>query len=170
MLSRPSGCPSLKVGTKREFQWPVRVVSTQALCAVSVTEHGRWRLLLEIFPWSVCFSWQTNIHDAPSQLTVTLRACVCLARPVSLCSYGAGEYFVGVISRDIPSRFALRVSAASPADEVSTHMRTATAIVDNLAIMSSMDPHVRRGSLMPPSPLSRYPPPHRLAETPTHGW
>lgn len=60
-----------------------------------------------------------------------------------MCSYGPGEYFVGVVSRGIPSQFALRVSAASPADEVSTHMRTAAAIVDNLAIMSNMDPHVR---------------------------
>lgn len=64
-----------------------------------------------------------------------------------LGSYGAGEYFVGVVSRHIPSRFSLRVSAASPVDEVSTHMRTATAIVDNLAIMSRMDPHVRADAL-----------------------
>lgn len=62
---------------------------------------------------------------------------------LSLCSYGPGEYFVGVVSKGIPSRFSLRASAASPADEVSTHMRTATAIVDNLTIMSNMDPHVR---------------------------
>ena len=58
-------------------------------------------------------------------------------------SYGAGEYFVGVVSRSSSSRFALRVSAASAKDEMSTHMRVATAIVDNLAIMSNMDPHVR---------------------------
>eukprot|EP00903_Cladosiphon_okamuranus_P010537 g9967.t1 len=55
--------------------------------------------------------------------------------------YGPGEYFVGVVSKGIPARFALRVSAASPADEVSTHMRTAAAIVDNLAFMSKMNPH-----------------------------
>lgn len=70
---------------------------------------------------------------------------ICACRLSSLCSYGPGEYFVGVVSKGIPSRFALRVSAASPADEVSTHMRTAAAIVDNLAIMSNMDPHVREG-------------------------
>ena len=69
--------------------------------------------------------------------------CVCPSPPPSLSRYGPGEYFVGVLSKAIPSRFALRVSAASPADEVSTHMRTAAAIVDNLAIMSNMDPHVR---------------------------
>ncbi|CAM9167030.1 unnamed protein product, partial [Laminaria digitata] len=57
--------------------------------------------------------------------------------------YGAGEYYVGVVSRSSPSRFALRVSAASAEDEMSTHMRVATAIVDNLALMSNMDPHVR---------------------------
>ncbi|CBN73996.1 hypothetical protein Esi_0009_0188 [Ectocarpus siliculosus] len=56
-------------------------------------------------------------------------------------NYGPGEYFVGIVSRGNPSRFRLRVSAASPADEISTHMRTATAIVDNLAVMSNMDPH-----------------------------
>ncbi|CAM9653059.1 unnamed protein product [Ectocarpus sp. 12 AP-2014] len=56
-------------------------------------------------------------------------------------NYGPGEYFVGVVSRGMPSRFRLRVSAASPADEISTHMRTATAIVDNLVVMSNMDPH-----------------------------
>ncbi|CAM9261120.1 unnamed protein product, partial [Ectocarpus sp. 8 AP-2014] len=56
-------------------------------------------------------------------------------------NYGPGEYFVGIVSRGMPSRFRLRVSAASPADEISTHMRTATAIVDNLAVMSNMDPH-----------------------------
>lgn len=67
----------------------------------------------------------------------------CAGRFLSLCSYGPGEYSVGVVSKGIPARFALRVSAASPADEVSTHMRTAAAIVDNLAIMSNMDPHVR---------------------------
>eukprot|EP00752_Nemacystus_decipiens_P008616 g7695.t1 len=55
--------------------------------------------------------------------------------------YGPGEYFVGVLSKGMPSRFVLRVSAAAPADEVSTHMQTAAAIVDNLAIMSKMDPH-----------------------------
>ncbi|CAM9258655.1 unnamed protein product [Ectocarpus sp. 4 AP-2014] len=56
-------------------------------------------------------------------------------------NFGPGEYFVGVVSRGMPSRFRLRVSTASPADEISTHMRTATAIVDNLAVMSNMDPH-----------------------------
>lgn len=66
--------------------------------------------------------------------------------PLLLCitSYGPGEHFIGVLSRGIPSRFSLRVSAASAEDEISTHMKTAMAIVDNLAIMSKMDPHVRR--------------------------
>lgn len=66
-----------------------------------------------------------------------------LVPPLFNHSYGAGEYFVGVMSKDIPSRFALRVSSAAPVDEVSTHMRTAAAIVDNLSIISKMDPHVR---------------------------
>lgn len=58
-------------------------------------------------------------------------------------SYGAGEYYVAVVSSGTPSRFALRVSAATAQDEISMHMRAAAAIVDNLAIMSNMDPHVR---------------------------
>lgn len=63
------------------------------------------------------------------------------------CSYAAGEYFVGVLSTGQDSRFVLRVSTATAQAEISTHMRAAAAIVDNLTIMSNMNPHVReRGS------------------------
>lgn len=58
--------------------------------------------------------------------------------------YGPGEYYIGVRSADIPSRFMLRVLSTSAEEEISAHMRVAETIVNSLSIMANMDPHVRR--------------------------
>lgn len=62
---------------------------------------------------------------------------------VTTCRYSPGEYYIGVRSTDVPSRFTLRVSSTSAEEEISAHMRVAEAIVDNLSIMANMDPQVR---------------------------
>ena len=62
---------------------------------------------------------------------------------VTTCRYSPGEYYVGVRSSDVPSRFTLRVSSTSAEEEISAHMRVAETIVDSLSIMADMDPHVR---------------------------
>lgn len=74
-------------------------------------------------------------------LVQALMGGYCARSLAFLSSYGAGEYFVGVLAGRT-SRFVLRVSASTAEQEISTHLQAAAAIVDNLAIMAEMSPEV----------------------------